>query len=70
MFAIIKTGGKQYKIKENDIIFVEKLKNKNIGKKFADEGFKTVKKKFRLKKTINQHEKEYLKCLRSWHKKL
>ena len=40
-------------------------KNKNIGKKFADEGFKTVKKKFRLKKTINQHEKEYLKCLRS-----
>ena len=28
MFAIIKTGGKQYKIKENDIIFVEKLKNK------------------------------------------
>ena len=27
MFAIIKTGGKQYKIKENDIIFVEKLKN-------------------------------------------
>jgi len=45
-------------------------KNKNIGKKFADEGFKTVKKKFRLKKTINQHEKEYLKCLRSWHKKM
>ena len=28
MFAIIKTGGKQYKIKENDTIFVEKLKNK------------------------------------------
>ena len=28
MFAIIKTGGKQYKIKEKDIIFVEKLKNK------------------------------------------
>ena len=28
MFAIIKSGGKQYKIKENDIIFVEKLKNK------------------------------------------
>jgi large subunit ribosomal protein L21 len=27
MFAIIKTGGKQYKIKENDIIFVEKIKN-------------------------------------------
>ena len=28
MFAIIKTGGKQYKIQEKDIIFVEKLKNK------------------------------------------
>ena len=28
MFAIIKTGGKQYKIKERDIIFVEKLNNK------------------------------------------
>ena len=28
MFAIIKTGGKQYKIKENDTIFVEKLKYK------------------------------------------
>ena len=25
MFAILKTGGKQYKVKENDIIFVEKL---------------------------------------------
>ena len=28
MFAIIKTGGKQYKIKENETIFVEKLKYK------------------------------------------
>ena len=28
MFAIVKTGGKQYKIKENDIILVEKLSNK------------------------------------------
>ena len=25
MFAIIKTGGKQYKVQEGDIIFVEKL---------------------------------------------
>lgn len=25
MFAIIKTGGKQYKVSEGDIIFVEKL---------------------------------------------
>ena len=28
MFAIIKTGGKQYKVKENDTILVEKLENK------------------------------------------
>ena len=28
MFAIIETGGKQYKIEENDTIFVEKLKCK------------------------------------------
>ena len=25
MYAIIKTGGKQYKVKEGDILFVEKL---------------------------------------------
>ena len=40
-------------------------KNKNIAKKFANEGFKTVKNKFSLKKTIYEHEKEYLKYLRS-----
>tara|TARA_B100000378_G_C17952894_1_gene380748 strand:+ start:176 stop:508 length:333 start_codon:yes stop_codon:yes gene_type:complete len=28
MFAVVKTGGKQYKVKENDIILVEKLENK------------------------------------------
>ena len=28
MFAVVKTGGKQYKIKENDIILVEKLPSK------------------------------------------
>ncbi len=28
-FAIIKTGGKQYKVKENDVISIEKLKNKD-----------------------------------------
>ena len=28
MFAILKTGGKQYKVRENDIIFVEKLSYK------------------------------------------
>ena len=25
MFAVIKTGGKQYKVAENDVIIVEKL---------------------------------------------
>jgi large subunit ribosomal protein L21 len=25
MFAVIRTGGKQYKVAENDVIFVEKL---------------------------------------------
>ena len=28
MFAILKNGGKQYKVKENDVISVEKLHNK------------------------------------------
>ena len=36
----------------------------------SNEGFKTVKNEFTLKKTVNEHEKEYLKCLRSWHKKM
>lgn len=30
MIAVIKTGGKQYKIKENEILKVEKLEN-NVG---------------------------------------
>ncbi|MBE5781013.1 MAG: 50S ribosomal protein L21 [Clostridiales bacterium] len=29
MYAIIKTGGKQYKVQEGDIIFVEKLDAEN-----------------------------------------
>ena len=28
MFAVVKTGGKQYKVKENDIILVEKISSK------------------------------------------
>ncbi len=32
MFAIFQTGGKQYKVSEGDIIYVEKLKNA-IGEK-------------------------------------
>ncbi len=32
MFAVIQTGGKQYKVSENQIISVEKL-DKNIGEK-------------------------------------
>ena len=32
MFAIVQTGGKQYKVSENDVISVEKL-DKNVGDK-------------------------------------
>lgn len=32
MFAIVQSGGKQYKVSENDIISVEKL-DKNVGEK-------------------------------------
>lgn len=32
MFAVVQTGGKQYKVSENDIITVEKLE-KNVGEK-------------------------------------
>ena len=57
-------------ISKNDIQELSKAilylhKNKNIAKKFSSEGFKTIKNEFRLKKTVNEHEKEYLKCLRS-----
>ena len=49
MFAIIETGGKQYKVSEGDVIFVEKL-DADEGDKItfdkvlaisADDGFKT-----------------------------
>ena len=51
MFAIIETGGKQYKVSEGDVIFVEKL-DAAEGDKItfdkvlavsADDGFKTGK---------------------------
>ena len=29
MFAIIKTGGKQYKVAEGDVLLIEKVKSKN-----------------------------------------
>ena len=32
MFAIVQTGGKQYRVSENDVISVEKL-DKNVGEK-------------------------------------
>lgn len=32
MFAVVQTGGKQYRVSENDIITVEKLE-KNVGEK-------------------------------------
>lgn len=34
MYAIIETGGKQYKVKKGDVIRVEKL-NAEVGKKFT-----------------------------------
>jgi len=34
MFAVIKTGGKQYKVEEGDVLYVEKL-NKEKGKKVS-----------------------------------
>ncbi len=51
MFAIIETGGKQYKVNEGDVIFVEKLEcaegEKIVFDKVlavsADDGFKTGK---------------------------
>ncbi|MGE4313733.1 MAG: 50S ribosomal protein L21 [Pseudobdellovibrionaceae bacterium] len=33
MYAIIRTGGKQYKVQENDVIRVEKLDGKEAGDK-------------------------------------
>ena len=52
----------------NSVINV--YKNKNIATKFSDEGFKTVEKKFTLNKMIDEHEKEYLKHVNPWHKKM
>ncbi len=34
MFAVVKTGGKQYTVRENDVIKVEKLPN-NVGDKVS-----------------------------------
>ena len=55
---------------KNDVLGLSKAiiylyKNKDVAKKISSEGFKTAKNKFRLNETINDHEKEYLKCLRS-----
>ena len=52
-------------IQELSLAILYLCKNKNIAQKFSSEGFKTVKNEFTLKKTVNEHEKEYLKCLRS-----
>ena len=30
MYAIVKTGGKQYKVAEGDVLFVEKLEGKVV----------------------------------------
>ena len=45
------------------ILFISE--NRNIGKKYGLQGHELIKTKFQLKKTIFEHEKEYLKCLRS-----
>jgi len=67
---IVKNKKNGILIPKNDPLKLSKAilylyKNKNIAKRFSREGFKTIKKEFRLKKTINEHEKEYLKCLKS-----
>ena len=67
---IVKNKKNGMLISKNDIQELSKAilylhKNKNIAKKFSSEGFNTVKNEFTLKKTVNEHEKEYLKCLRS-----
>ena len=67
---IVKNKKNGILVSKNDPLELSKAilylyKNKNKAKKFANEGFRTVKNKFSLKKTINEHEKEYLKCLRS-----
>ena len=67
---IVKNKKNGLLVSKNDSLELSKAilylyKNKNKAKKFANEGFRTVKNKFSLKKTINEHEKEYLKCLRS-----
>ena len=37
MFAIIKTGGKQYRVKKDDVLLVEKIKGKDGAKISFDE---------------------------------
>ena len=44
------------------ILFISE--NRNIGKKYGLQGHELIKSKFQLKKTIFEHEKEYLKCLK------
>ena len=36
IFAVIKTGGKQYKVAEGDIVSIEKLKSKNERVEFEE----------------------------------
>jgi len=30
MYAVIETGGKQYKVQEGDVLFIEKLANEKV----------------------------------------
>ena len=38
MYAVIKTGGKQYRVSEGDVLRVEKLGNGDVGGKVSLEG--------------------------------
>ena len=63
---IIKNKRNGLLLKKNNSLELSKailyvLKNKNIAKKFSDEGLKIIKKRFTMNKMVNAHEKEYLK---------
>ena len=72
---IVKNNKNGVVIKKNSSLELSKAilylyKNKNNANKLANEGFKTAKNKFKLEKMIIEHEKEYIKCVKSWHREL
>ena len=67
---IVKNNKNGIVIKKNSASELSKAilylcKNKNNANKLANEGFKTAKKKFKLEKMIIEHEKEYIRCVKS-----